>query len=93
MTWIVDIDTLGIEDAEPPDVFGIAFDVTFPGETWCRSLVLVAADLTYLDENELVPRARDEVIAVIEREGRPVSVTLRMSFERVEVLALAAPGG
>jgi len=93
VTWIVDIDMLGIENAEPPDVFEIAFDVTFPGETWCRSLVLVAADMTYLSEHELVSRARDEVIGVIEREGRPVSTTLRMSAQRVEILAVAAPGG
>lgn len=93
MTWIVDIDVLGVEAAEPPDVFEIGFDVTFPGETWCRSLVLVSADLTYLSEFELVTRARDEVVAVIEREGRPVSTTLRLAASGVEVLAVAAPGG
>ena len=92
MTWIVDIDLLGVEAAEPPDVYEIAFDVTFPGETWCRSSVLVAADLTHLAEFELVARARDEMIAVIDREGRPVSTTLRITAAGVEILAVAAPG-
>jgi hypothetical protein len=93
VTWIVDIDLLGVDAAEPPDLYEIAFDVTFPGETWCRSLVLVAPDLSYLGEHELVNRGRDELIALIEREGRPVSATVRLSSAGVEVLALAAPGG
>jgi hypothetical protein len=48
MTWIVDIDMLGVESAEPPDALAIAFDVTYPGETWCRSLVLIAPELAHI---------------------------------------------
>lgn len=93
MTWIVDIDMLGVEPAEPPDRFEIAFDVTFPGETWCRSLVYVTPEVVVVSEYELVAAARDAVIAVIEREGRPVSVTMRLGADGAEVLAVAAPGG
>lgn len=92
MTWIVDIDMLGVEPAEPPDRVEIAFDVTFPGETWCRSLVYVAAEVAFASEYELVAAARDELIAVIDREGRPVSVTMRLRPGGAEVLSLAAPG-
>jgi hypothetical protein len=93
VTWIVDIDVLGVDVAEPPDLYEIVFDVTFPGETWCRSLVLVAPDLSHLDQHELVNRGRDEIVALIDREGRPVSATVRLSSAGVEVLAVAAPGG
>jgi hypothetical protein len=93
VTWIVDIDMLGVEPAEPPDRLELAFDVTFPGETWCRSFVYVSPDLVFASEYELVGVARDELIAVIDREGRPVSVTMRLGPGGVEVLSVAAPGG
>lgn len=93
MTWIVDIEPLGVLEAEPPDALEIAFDVIFPGETWCRCVVLVGRDFSYRSEHELVSTARDEVVRVIEREGRPVAVRLRLCSSGVEVQAVAAPGG
>lgn len=93
MTWIVDIDMLGVEPAEPPDRLELAFDVTFPGETWCRSFVYVSPDFVFTSEFELAGVARDELIAVIDREGRPVSVTMRLGPGGAEVLSVAAPGG
>ncbi len=92
MTWIMDIDMLGVEPAEPPDSLEIAFDVTFPGETWCRSLVYISSEVLVGSEFELVAAARDALIAVIDGEGRPVSVTMRLGPSGAEVLSVAAPG-
>jgi hypothetical protein len=93
MTWIVDIDTLGVESAEPPDVLAIAFDVTYPGETWCRSLVLITSELAYMPEYELVSRARDALIEVLEAAGEPVSVEIRLTPTETVMLASGRPGG
>lgn len=92
MTWIVDIDMLGVEVAEAPDALAIAFDVTFPGETWCRSLVLIAPELAHLPENELVGRARDALFAELEAAGEPISVELRLTPTATIVLASGRPG-
>lgn len=93
MTWIVDIDMLGVETAEPPDALAIAFDVTYPGETWCRSLVLITPELAHIPGYELVSRARDALVAVIEAAGEPISVELRLTSTETVVLASARPGG
>jgi hypothetical protein len=93
MTWIVDIDMLGVESAEPPDALAIAFDVTYPGETWCRSLVLIAPELAHIPEHELVGRARDALFVVLEAAGEPVSVEVRLTPTETVVLASGRPGG
>jgi hypothetical protein len=46
MTWIVDVELVDVAPAEPPDVAVVTFDVIYPGETWCRSIVYVAPGAT-----------------------------------------------
>lgn len=93
MTWIVDIDLVGVQPAEPPDALAIGFDVTYPGETWCRCLVLVGPDVTGASEDELVRRARDTLVEVLEAAGEPLSVELRLTAGGYCVIARGRPGG
>ncbi|MCZ7663970.1 MAG: hypothetical protein M5U22_14055 [Thermoleophilia bacterium] len=93
MTWIVDIDVVGIEEAEPPDALRIGFDVTFPGETWCRSFVLVAPERVLPDEAKIISAARDALVEVLQLQGEPVAVELRLAAKDTEILALGRPGG
>jgi hypothetical protein len=93
MTWIVDIDALGLEEAEHPDQLSVAFDVTYPGEVWCRSVVFVAPDAAYGSEDEIIGRARDALLAVVEADALPVSVELRLSAAGVTLLEIGHPTG
>lgn len=92
MTWIVDIELVDIDVAEPPDALTVTFDVIYPGETWCRSVVFVAAEAAKAGEDEVIGEARDALVAVIERQGRPVSVELRLTPDGTQVLAVGSPG-
>jgi hypothetical protein len=92
MTWIVDVELVGIAPAEPPDIFEVAFDVIYPGETWCRSVIAVSSDLAYAGEEELIRQAREALLVVVEREGQPVSVRLRVTSDGTQVVAMGRPG-
>ncbi len=92
MTWIVDIELVGIDAAEPPDALMVTLDVIFPGETWCRSVVFVPPEEARAGRNEIIRRARDALVAIIESEGEPVSVELRLSPAGADVLAIGRPG-
>jgi hypothetical protein len=91
MTWIVDVELVDVAPAEPPDVAVVTFDVIYPGETWCRSVVYVAPGVACGDE-EAVPRARDALLALAELEGLPVAFELRLTSEGTTVLDRRVPG-
>lgn len=91
MTWIVDIELVAVEPADPPDRFVVTFDVVYPGETWCRSLVYVAPGVP-VGEQDLVPIARDALLAFLEQEGQPVSFELRLTDAGAVVLGRRFPG-
>jgi hypothetical protein len=93
MTWIVDIEALGLEEAEHPDQLSVAFDVTYPGEVWCRSVVFVAPDAAGGSEDEIIGRARDALLSILERDALPVSVELRLSAGGITVLEIGHPIG
>ena len=90
---IFDIDTFGVE-VDPPDALAVAFDVIYPGETWCRSVVevdtAVAARLSW-DEQAVVRAARDALLDLLAVEPGPVSFHVRLSVEGPAVLAKARP--
>jgi hypothetical protein len=91
----MDIELVSIDEAEPPDVFAVTFDVIYAGETWCRSLVrvesAVAARLER-DERAVIGAARDALLELLAVEAAPVSFHLRLGTEGSTVLARAAPG-
>jgi len=89
MAWIVDVDLVSMEAAAFPDAVVLTFDVTYPGETWCRSVVYVGRDVAFASEQELASSVRDGLLGILERETRPASVELRLSAEGLAVLALA----
>jgi hypothetical protein len=93
MVWIVDVDLVSVEPGVPPDAWELWFDVTYPGETWCRSVVRVGADLFFAHEDALVTRARDALLGLLEGEARPASVVVRLDADGVTVVALDHPGG
>jgi hypothetical protein len=91
----MDIEFVSILEAEPPDVFSVAFDVIYAGETWCRSVVEVdAGAATRLggDEQAVVRAARDALLDLLAAEAAPVSFHVRLGGEGVTVLATARPG-
>lgn len=91
MTWIVDIELVAVESAHPPDRFVVTFDVVYPGETWCRSLVYVAPTVV-ADEQDLVSLARDALVPFLEMEGQPVSLELRLTPTGPVILGRRLPG-
>ena len=93
MTWIVDIEALGLEEAEFPDQLSVAFDVIYPGEVWCRSVVYVAPDAAFGSEDEIIGRARDALLAVLERDALPVAVELRLSSAGTALMDIGHPTG
>jgi hypothetical protein len=93
MTWIVDIEALGLEEAEHPDTLSVAFDVIYPGEVWCRSVVYVAPDAAQGSEDQIIGRARDALLEVVQRESLPVSVEIRVSAAGTTLLEIGHPTG
>lgn len=91
MSLIVDMYVFGFEQASPPDAWNIAFDVIYPEETWCRSLVRVAAEVASGSEQEITSWARDCLLALLEEEGEPASADIRLTSRGVELLALGYP--
>ena len=92
MAWIIDVDLVSFEPAEHPDQYELYFDVTYPGETWCRSLVRVAADLAFASEEAVVMRARDALVGLLEGESRPASAVMRCEAAGTTIIALDYPG-
>jgi hypothetical protein len=91
----MDIEFVSIREAEPPDVFSVAFDVIYAGETWCRSVVEVdaaAAARLGNDEQAVVRAARDAILDLLATEAKPVSFHVRLGSEGVSVLAAGRPG-
>lgn len=86
---------MSLAEGEPSDTYLVAFDVIYPGETWCRSVVVVeeavAAGLQH-DWRAVVRVARDALLVMLAVEAAPVSFQLRLTTEGVTVLARATPG-
>ena len=96
MAIFMDIELVSLDEAEPPDVFAVTFDVIYAGETWCRSCVLVdevVAARAQRDEHAVVGAARDALLELLALEPTPVSFYLRLTSKGTAVLARATPGG
>lgn len=81
-------------EAEAPDAFVATFDVIYPGETWCRSEVLVedmVAIALGFDEWEVTRAARDALVELLALETGPVSFRLRLGLDGTAVLGRATP--
>ena len=95
MAIFMDIELVSLDEAEPPDVFAVTFDVIYAGETWCRSCVLVdevVAAGVDREEHAVVGAARDALLELLALEPAPVSFYLRLTGEGTAVLARATPG-
>ncbi|MFH0915611.1 MAG: hypothetical protein V1912_04100 [bacterium] len=96
MTIFMDIELVSIVEGELPDAYTVTFDVIYPGETWCRSVVgvdtAVAARLER-EEQALIGAARDALLELLALEAVPVSFQLRLAPEGITTLARGAPGG
>jgi len=95
VTIFIDVELVSIVEGEPPDAHTVTFDVIYPGETWCRSMVgvghAVAARLGR-DEYEMVRAARDALLELLAAEVEPVSFQLRLTTDGTTIIARAAPG-
>jgi hypothetical protein len=92
----VDIELVSLDAAELPDRFAATFDVIYPGETWCRSVVLVesaAAARLGLEERAIIAAARDALLDLLDVEVAPVSFHLRLTTEGTSILGRATPAG
>jgi hypothetical protein len=91
VAWIVDVELVEVAPGELPDVWTIVFDVIYPGETWCRSLVRLSPASSQGNELELVGRARDALLAILELQAGPASADIRVAPEGTTVLRLGSP--
>lgn len=102
MAQIVDVELVGLEEGEGQDAFLVTFDVIYPGETWCRSLVrvtpqaassleTVTAEAPPAAEHRVIARARDCLLSLLELESGPSSAEIRLTGEGLVVLALGRP--
>jgi hypothetical protein len=91
VAWIVDVELVEVTAGRPPDLWQVVFDVIYPGETWCRSIVRLTMDFVEEGELELVGRARDALVAVLERQSGPVSTDIRVTPAGTAVLRLGRP--
>jgi hypothetical protein len=95
VTIFMDVELVSIVEGELPDAYTATFDVIYPGETWCRSVVLVdtaAAARLEREERAVVSAARDALLELLAGEGAPVSFLIRLAPEGATVLARATPG-
>lgn len=95
MAIFMDVELVAIDEAEFPDAFTVAFDVIYAGETWCRSLVWVTADLSARlngDERAVAGAARDALLNLLAVEVAPVSYELRLGSGGPTVLGRGIPG-
>ena len=96
MTVFVDIELVSIVEGELPDAYTVTFDVIYPGETWCRSVVGVdtaVAALLEREEQAVIGAARDALLELLTLEAVPVSFQLRLAPEGIATLARGTPGG
>ena len=92
----MDIEFVAVDEAEFPDAFVVVFDAIYAGETWCRSLVWVDADLAAMldrEERSVVSAARNALLERLAVEPAPVSFELRLGPTGSTVIARGAPGG
>ncbi len=95
MALFMDIELVSVDEEQPPDAYGIVFDVIYSGETWCRSLVRLTPDIVARldrEDSRMVAEARDALLELLETEVRPVSFDLRLTTEGTTILARANPG-
>lgn len=91
MAWIIEVELVEVTEADPPDAWIVSFDVIYPGETWCRSLVRLSPTVSLAQESDLVGQARDALLAVLELQPGPASAEIRVGSEGTEVLRLGTP--
>ena len=95
MAIFMDIELVGIDEAEYPDAYAVVFDVIYAGETWCRSLVWVDAGLATQfdrDEHAVIGAARNALLDLLAVETVPVSLQVRLGSAGSEVVARGTPG-
>jgi hypothetical protein len=92
MAWIVDVELVEVLEGEGIDALLVVFDVIYPGETWCRSLVRLTGLVAEGTEHDMVARARDSLVALLDLESRPTSLDLRLTAEGPVVLGRGHPG-
>jgi hypothetical protein len=91
----MDIEFVAVDEADYPDAFVVVFDAIYAGETWCRSLVWVDADMAALldrDERAVISAARNTLLERLAVEPGPVSFELRLSQVGSTVIARGTPG-
>ncbi len=91
----MDIELVSVDPASFPDAFTVAFDVIYPGETWCRSVVDVAHDVAgsmAFEERAAITAARDALLDLLVVEAGPVSFHLRIGLDGTAILAKGRPG-
>ena len=91
----MDIEFVSLVQAERPDAYQATYDVIYAGETWCRSVVTVAAEVAAVcafEETSIIRAARDALLELLTSEAVPVSFHLRLTVEGTTVLERANPG-
>ena len=91
----MDVELVSIVEGDPPDAFTVTFDVIYPGETWCRSMVGVGSVKAACLQGErlaMIRAARDALLELLAAEPEPVSFHLRLTTDGTKVLARAVPG-
>jgi hypothetical protein len=91
VTWIVDIEIVAVEEGVPPGGATVVFDVIYPGETWCRSVVSIVSDGLGPTE-EVVASARDALLLELQKESQPVALELLVSAVGAVVQGRRLPG-
>jgi len=95
VTEFMDIELVSADEAASPDVLTVAFDVIYPGETWCRSVVDISAEAAGRmahDQRIMISAARDAVLELLQVEAGPVSFHLRLEYDHTAILARGRPG-
>ncbi len=100
------LELLGAEWASEEGVWVVHFEAAHPGETFCRSVVrvfpaamagrrlpggLCSPGNGTVEIDEVVALARDRLLEVLEREGRPVSLVVAVTGEGLRVLERGYP--
>jgi hypothetical protein len=108
VTLLTGLEVLQVRWAPAEGVWIVWFEAAYPGETYCRSEVRLlpsalggpggAGECARVDasrgplEDHVVRVARDQLVTVLEREGRPVSVVIGVDAVGVEMLERGFPG-
>ncbi len=92
----MDIEFVAIDEAPSSDAYAVVFDAIYAGETWCRSLVWVDAEVAAgvdREERAIISTARNALLDCLAIEPEPVSLELRLSLAGTAVVARGTPGG